>query len=551
MTTESQADRRHRGPSIITRLTLLFSLSALITLGTATFLLHRAFIADLEKDDLSLLQDKVYWLRIALRNNSDFRDLLLQEVVADAEARTRGPAMLFYTRVLDGTGHVIVETPGMSERLPQDIFPAPMPMHRMQDQMQHWTSPTGRVYQMVAVLEPHTKGAMPARVYQVGLDDTLEETLLARYRRTSLLLVALGTTVFAAAGYLIARSALRPLRNIASTAEQITATRLHERLRTREWPTELVPVAESFDRMLTRLEESFGRLTECSAELAHELRTPIQNLMGQTEVALSRDRSPEDYREVLQSNVEELDRLARMLNGLMFLARADDPRTQIERMPLDARRELEGVRDFYEALADALQVVIACEGHAQVFADPSLFRRRRHEPRIQRAASYTARGHRHALRRGAGRCRDRHGARQRQRHRAGTPAPGLRAFLPHRAPGPRPVRRRRTRAAHREIDHGPARRHGQRRKHARSRHDGHAAVSATSQHALARGRRITGTARRSRRGCDVMTRNPGFAAGTRPAQGRTGHPIALPGQGRSRAAEDGGSKGGRAINPGG
>jgi two-component system heavy metal sensor histidine kinase CusS len=105
------------------------------------------------------------------------------------------------------------------------------------------------------------------------------------------------------------------------------------------------------------------------------LRTPLHNVMGQTEVALSRDRTPAEYRDVLQSNLEELNRLARMTNGLLFLARADDPRTQIEPSLLDARAELEAVRDFHEALADALEVDIVCEGTALVVADPNLFRR--------------------------------------------------------------------------------------------------------------------------------------------------------------------------------
>jgi two-component system heavy metal sensor histidine kinase CusS len=127
--------------------------------------------------------------------------------------------------------------------------------------------------------------------------------------------------------------------------------------------------------MLSRLEDAFRRLERCTADLAHELRTPIQNLMGEAGVALATERRPDEYRRVLESSLEEYTRLSRMINEMLFLARAENPQQQLGRERFDARRELEAVKDFFEALSEARGVTVTCEGEAEAIADPLLFRR--------------------------------------------------------------------------------------------------------------------------------------------------------------------------------
>ena len=128
----------------------------------------------------------------------------------------------------------------------------------------------------------------------------------------------------AAAGWLTARRGLRPLREVAEHARRITADQLHERVGSTRWPVELTTLALALDEMLERLEQSFRRLSQFSADLAHELRTPINNLMGEAEVALTRDRSGEEYRQVLESSLEECGQLSRTIDSLLFLARAEN-----------------------------------------------------------------------------------------------------------------------------------------------------------------------------------------------------------------------------------
>ncbi len=131
-----------------------------------------------------------------------------------------------------------------------------------------------------------------------------------------------------------------------------------------------------FDQMLARLDQSFARLSQFSADLAHELRTPVNNLMGSAEVALSRERSPEEYREILESNIEECGRIARMIDELLFLARAENPKTEISCRVFQVEKEFEVITAFYNMLAADQQVSISYQANqVTLYADPSLLRR--------------------------------------------------------------------------------------------------------------------------------------------------------------------------------
>jgi two-component system heavy metal sensor histidine kinase CusS len=126
--------------------------------------------------------------------------------------------------------------------------------------------------------------------------------------------------------------------------------------------------------MLDRLEDSFKRLSQFSADLAHELRTPLNNLRGEAGVALSRARTPDEYRQTLESSLEEYARLTRLIDNMLFLARADGATKAVTRTCFDARPAIEVVQQFYAAMAEDRGVEVRCEGHGMVKADPVLFR---------------------------------------------------------------------------------------------------------------------------------------------------------------------------------
>ncbi len=198
---------------------------------------------------------------------------------------------------------------------------------------------------------------------------------MARVRDTTILSVVVGAVLAGFLGWVTARIGLAPLRGLVTLASRTSAERLDARVRLDDLPPELVPLGESFNAMLERLEDSFRRLKEFSSDLAHELRTPISALRTQVEVALSRPRSAAQYREVLYSAMEEYERLARTIGDMLFLARSDHGLLIPQRAAVDLRAEVLALYDFYDALVESKQVRLEVTGSAMTDGDHLMIRR--------------------------------------------------------------------------------------------------------------------------------------------------------------------------------
>jgi two-component system heavy metal sensor histidine kinase CusS len=212
-------------------------------------------------------------------------------------------------------------------------------------------------------------------VLVVALNRSSTNLMLDQFYRQLVLMLVLGGLITAAIGFGVAYHGLKPLRSIDATASAITADRLTERLDLSRAPDEVLRLGASFNAMLARLGDSFRRLTEFSSDLAHELRTPLNNLLGATHVALSRPRTPPEYQEVLESNAEELERLRRMTEDMLFLAKADDRETRLDWQTFAARDEIDKVAEYFAVVADEKAVTVDVEGDARLRADRRLVQR--------------------------------------------------------------------------------------------------------------------------------------------------------------------------------
>jgi two-component system heavy metal sensor histidine kinase CusS len=202
-----------------------------------------------------------------------------------------------------------------------------------------------------------------------------ETRMLRAYRARIALSVAMAFLSIAILGYLALRRGLRPLRAMSAQAARIAPASLDQRLHLADTPHELREVAASFNAMLDRLADGYQRLTQFSADLAHEIRTPIGALMGNTQVALYQRRSPEEYESVLASSLEELERLSRLVENILFLARADNAQSALDYADLDLDAELHRVADYFEGLAEERGIRLQCDARGGVHADAMLFRR--------------------------------------------------------------------------------------------------------------------------------------------------------------------------------
>ena len=183
-------------------------------------------------------------------------------------------------------------------------------------------------------------------------------------RWTLWLTIAAAVALILLAAWFGVRQGLLPLRRLSSDIRQISAERLHVRLEPSQVPVELAELVQSFNQMIENLQQGFARLSEFSADIAHELRTPLSNLITQTQVSLSKERSLEEYRELLYSNLEEQERLARMVSDMLWLAKTDHGLHKLQLEPVDLSAMSQQLFDFFDVIADEKNVQLHYEGPA-------------------------------------------------------------------------------------------------------------------------------------------------------------------------------------------
>src|SRR5918994_268914 len=374
MSSSERTETWTRSPwSIGARLALWYASATFVLVAVATGLLYWVLIANVDREDDQFLVDTAQIMRALIRERPNDVEALRQEV--DWEGTARRYARVF-VRVLDEHGRLIIETPGATAIIARHAL-VPAEIGQEPGPGLDTTSPAGAPYRMVAAWAPVGSDGRERQLVQIALDRTTERELLREYR--SRLWAVLGLALLAAAlvGYVIANRGLAPVSAIAGTARSIGSSTLDARIPIDGLPAELLSLATTFNDMLDRLEDAFARLSSLSADLAHELRTPINNLRGEIEVALGKPRAAAEYQDTLASVLEESSRLSQMIDGLMFLARAENPETQIERTPVDVRRELRAVCEFYEpAAAEAGVSLDVSEGEVvQTLFDRTLFQR--------------------------------------------------------------------------------------------------------------------------------------------------------------------------------
>jgi two-component system, OmpR family, heavy metal sensor histidine kinase CusS len=360
--------RRLLGHSLTLRLTLLFagvSTSVLLLLGLLVgALVERHF----EELDLELLNGKLELVQRALEQVRAAPDLArLPAQLRQALVGHHGLEVV----VLGGTGEVWFATEGAN-------FPAALlrPDKGVKDSPSSvWQDAAGLRFRGVAARAPTGIATARPAVVGVATDMAHHEHFMRSFQNALWSVVGLAALLSGALGWGAARKGLAPLRDIRRRVADITAERLDQRLAVAAIPAELAEVAATLNAMLARLQESFTRLSDFSSDLAHELRSPVSNLLIQTQVTLSKARTAQQYQEVLVSNAEEFERLSRIIADMLFLAKSDNHLMVPNREPVELRREVLALFDFYEALAEEKNLTLRCAGAATVAGDRLMLRR--------------------------------------------------------------------------------------------------------------------------------------------------------------------------------
>jgi two-component system heavy metal sensor histidine kinase CusS len=360
--------------SLAARVTAMFMLIVALAAAGLGAYLYRELVDEIERrDDIQLL-GKLRQVQIVLgrpgaaelvRNHPDFfRDTMsgqensLVRIVAPGAAGQRET--------------VLADINPRGERYPVPIADRASGASPARAAIADWTGShgePGRVVAAAARLGDATVTVIVARLYGE------RAAMFASYRHRIVGAAAISALAAALCAALLLHRGLRPLRVIAAHAALVRPGTLARRLAAGDAPSELLPLVAALNAMLDRLQEGYARLSGFSADLAHEFRTPITNLLGQSQVLLAQPRNVAEYEQLLASNIEELERLARMIESMLFLARAGQEDVLPARQSLTSMDELRKVADFFEGMAEEQGVHITCTGDAVVRADPALLRR--------------------------------------------------------------------------------------------------------------------------------------------------------------------------------
>jgi two-component system heavy metal sensor histidine kinase CusS len=328
------------------RLTAGYALAGFFLVFFSTASQYFVLVSELEKSTALFLADKVHVLQTMLRERPDDWDALREEVELESAARQYEQ---FYIRLLDEQKTSLLMTPGMADQL--DLAQLANQTQFHPDHTIRMKGKQDRGFRVTSASAPVGFPATRMYTLQIAIDVSQKEELLARYRFWFCTILLATFAIFPLIGYQIAQHGIRPVGEMATTARHISSTNLRERILPEGYPFELASLASTFNEMLDRLQESFERISRFSADIAHDLRTPVNNIRGEAEVGLARARSTGEYRDVIESCLEEAVRLSELIGDLLFLARAESPLNHLCREPLDVGQLLAGVREYYEASA--------------------------------------------------------------------------------------------------------------------------------------------------------------------------------------------------------
>jgi two-component system heavy metal sensor histidine kinase CusS len=352
--------------SIAAQLILLFTLAATLLLTCALGMCYWLVVRHAFEEDNAALSDKIAVLSQDVKQSGPEKALAVQSAFGSA-----GEHSTYWIRILDPAEHLIAETANMASVLPQQAFPPPANSSGRFPVPKNYRSGP-RIFSLITTSE-QSNGA--AYIIQIAQDRSVDAAFEREFGILFLVVLALSVLGGVVIVRITTRHALQPVAEMARSVQRIGPTHLSERIAPRAWPRELQPLAEAFDQMLGRLEDTFTRLSQFSADLAHELRTPVGNILGEAQVSLTRDRTPAEYREVIESIVAECEDLSRIVDNLLFLARAESARERVVYSEFDGRTAIEKIAAYYSAIAEDRNVRIDFDGDAIITADPVLFER--------------------------------------------------------------------------------------------------------------------------------------------------------------------------------
>ena len=355
--------------SLTLRLTVLIASGATLVLLGLGFLIGESVEQHFEEQDIEILSGKIQLVQHALEKTNSTEEIpKLQQLLMDSLVGHHGLALKIVTQ----GGEVLFSTPD-AETPATTLLHLPSTGETLQPIK--WIDRKGTPVRGVVMLTDTGIPSAKLVMVSVATDITHHEHFMKDFRVTLWVFIVVAALVMGVIGWLAVHRGLRPLKSIRDEASEITARHLNKRIPLNGVPNELADLVITLNEMLGRLENSFRRLSDFSSDLAHELRTPVSNLLTETQVTMAKLRTVDQYQDVLASNVEELERMAAMISDMLYLAKSDNDLMIPHQESVCLQKEVGSLFDYYEALAEEEHISMRCHGGGDILGDRLMLRR--------------------------------------------------------------------------------------------------------------------------------------------------------------------------------
>lgn len=378
--------------SIVSRLTAWYSVTLFGVIVVVAGLLYFSLTKILDAEVNAFLEDRIEAISLILNGSVDPLPHLKQRIESEWAVRR---FERIYVKVVDGQGNVLAISPQMPPELERRFFSQ---VNNRDDYPAQGKGTRvdiggGQSYRGMSKSLETENPTLPTVTVYAALNLSLERDILSRYRVSFLIILTASLMAIIIFGHRFASLSFGPVQELINVTNRITGTTIKDRIETENLPLELVPLASTINRMIDRLGDSLERLSRFSSDIAHELRTPINNIRGEVEVSLLAQRSVEEYREALSSVLEEFTRISAMIDSLLFLARTENPGMHMKKEKFNLREEINNILDYYGAsgLEEGIAIVADIHPFVELAGEKTLFQRAVSNI-ISNAINYTSRG---------------------------------------------------------------------------------------------------------------------------------------------------------------
>lgn len=389
---------RHRPFSLAARLTFFISLSTTIAFVAFTWFMLHSVEQHFAEQDIHYLRQVSMTLENILKNPDDSEKKKLERFSNVLNSYHNISVLLS-----NGDNQTIYRSPEGPD-LHSVSSSSYFAQYLLSGDVFIWSEETSRAHHTDSDIRPTMYRLIASSVKTLDSGNASKYTLLIALSidfhlhyidelKSNLIIIALVISLIIIFIVLFAvHKGHQPLRNVSLKIKNITSEDLDVRLKPDQVPIELEQLVISFNHMIERIEDVFTRQANFSADIAHEIRTPITNLVTQTEIVLSQRRPDKELEDVLYSNLEEYNRMAKMVSDMLFLSQADNNQLILERSMIDIRLETIKVFEFFEAWAEEQEVSLSFAGNSAIIIGDPLMLRRVINNLLSNAIRHTPRG---------------------------------------------------------------------------------------------------------------------------------------------------------------